>query len=112
MRRIMAPPARLSLFSPGRRARIAIILLAPAREGLGRGGEAMPQGQSPVGVLFVHGIGTQRKGETLASFGGALYRWLELAKFRGGDDRVGRVRLEDARLVVPEDPGAPAHARL
>ena len=72
----------------------------------------MPQGQSPVGVLFIHGIGTQRKGETLASFGGALYRWLELAKFRGGDDHVGHVRLEDARLVVPEDPSAPAHARL
>ena len=72
----------------------------------------MPQGQSPVGVLFIHGIGTQRKGETLASFGGALYRWLELAKFRGGDDRVGHVQLEDARLVVPEDPSAPAHARL
>jgi hypothetical protein len=62
--------------------------------------------------LFVHGIGTQRKGETLASFGGALYRWLELAKFRGDGDRIGHVELEDARLVCPEDPGAPAQARL
>src|SRR5580765_7358126 len=72
----------------------------------------MPQGQSPVGVLFIHGIGTQRNGETLASFGGALYRWLELAKFRGGDGRVGHVQVADARLVVTEDPSPPAPARV
>lgn len=30
-----------------------------------------------LGVLFVHGIGAQRRGETLAQFGAPLYRWLE-----------------------------------
>jgi hypothetical protein len=72
----------------------------------------MPVGQSSLGILFVHGIGAQRKGETLANSGGALYRWLDLARHRGGAGHVGRVTLDDARLVVPEDPSAPAHARL
>jgi hypothetical protein len=31
-----------------------------------------------LGVLFVHGIGTQPRGHTLASFGGAFYRWLKI----------------------------------
>ena len=30
-----------------------------------------------LGVLFVHGIGSQMRGETLASFGGPLCKWLE-----------------------------------
>lgn len=71
----------------------------------------MPEAKAPLGILFVHGIGAQRKGETLASFGGALYRWLDLAKDRAGDG-AATVRLADARLVVPEDPAAPAHARM
>jgi hypothetical protein len=35
--------------------------------------------KAALGVLFVHGIGAQRRGETLATFGGALYQWLERA---------------------------------
>jgi double zinc ribbon protein len=31
-----------------------------------------------LGVLFVHGIGTQPRGDTLASFGGAFYDWLQI----------------------------------
>jgi len=30
-----------------------------------------------IGVLFVHGIGAQRRGETLASFARPIYRWLD-----------------------------------
>ena len=30
----------------------------------------MSQDRFSVGILFVHGIGTQRKGETLTNFGG------------------------------------------
>jgi hypothetical protein len=30
-----------------------------------------------LGILFVHGIGTQARGQTLTSFGGAFYKWLE-----------------------------------
>jgi hypothetical protein len=30
-----------------------------------------------LGILFIHGIGTQKRGETLAAFGGPFFRWLE-----------------------------------
>ncbi len=72
----------------------------------------MSQDHFAVGILFVHGIGTQRKGETLSQFGGGLYRWLDSAKDRGERRLCERVTLDDARLVAPEDPGAPAHAHL
>jgi hypothetical protein len=31
----------------------------------------------PLGVLFVHGIGSQKRGQTLRAFGGPLHAWLE-----------------------------------
>ena len=36
-------------------------------------------GEKPfaLGILFVHGIGTQSRGQTLTAFGGSLYRWLQ-----------------------------------
>lgn len=72
----------------------------------------MSQDRFSLGILFVHGIGTQRKGETLTNFGGGLYKWLDSAKDRGECRQFERVTLNDARLVAPEDPGAPAHANL
>ena len=38
----------------------------------------LPRRQSDydLGVLFVHGIGQQRAGRTVVSFGTALYQWL------------------------------------
>ena len=72
----------------------------------------MSQDHFSLGILFVHGIGTQRKGETLTNFGGGLYKWLDSAKDRGEWSQFERVTLSDARLVAPEDPGAPAHANL
>jgi hypothetical protein len=72
----------------------------------------MSQDNFSLGILFVHGIGTQRKGETLTNFGGGLYQWLVSAKDRGERRHFTDVTLGDARLVAPEDPGAPAHASL
>lgn len=39
-----------------------------------------------VGILFIHGIGAQRRGQTLAEFGGPIYLWL-VDRFRGLDRR-------------------------
>jgi hypothetical protein len=72
----------------------------------------MSQDRFSLGILFVHGIGTQRKGETLTNFGGGLYKWIDSATDRGEWRPCERVTLDDARLVAPEDPPAPAHASL
>ena len=37
-----------------------------------------------LGVLFIHGIGAQKRGQTLAEFGGPLYLWL-VDRFHGLD---------------------------
>ena len=40
--------------------------------------ENLPQiPECEVGVLFIHGIGAQRRGQTLAEFGAPIYRWIE-----------------------------------
>ncbi|HEX9824359.1 MAG TPA: hypothetical protein VGB51_08210 [Actinomycetota bacterium] len=62
-----------------------------------------------LGVLFVHGIGSQKAGQTLLQFGEPLFRWL----FRwlgdgtdpGGDDSNRSVRLTGTEL---EPGGGPA----
>ena len=73
--------------------------------------EDRPEGNGPdgntglhdLGVLFVHGIGTQRRGETLSRCTGALYRWLE-KWFSGSATAWLQPRLSDAWLVA-EDAG-------
>src|SRR5262245_4350075 len=40
-------------------------------------GECRTNQPIALGVLFVHGIGAQRRGETLAQFGEPLFRWLD-----------------------------------
>lgn len=51
-----------------------------------------------LGILFVHGIGQQRRGDTLTSFGDALIRWL--------DEVLPGTRITRASLAVEgaEDP--------
>ena len=69
----------------------------------------LPRGTHTLGVLLVHGIGSQRRGDTLAEWGGAIYRWLQAAAERGprkkGDVAVelGATSLaaSDAELGVP-----------
>jgi hypothetical protein len=66
----------------------------------------------PLGVLFVHGIGDQPRGETLTAFGDALYRWYRRWFGHERDGDAG-VELMGTRLEPdPEDPVAPAHCWL
>src|SRR5262245_38689966 len=59
-----------------------------------------------LGVLLVHGIGRQRRGETLLQAGGALHRWLRC--WRKED-----VELVDTDITSAElDPPTPAHSSL
>jgi hypothetical protein len=67
--------------------------------------------QPTLGVLFVHGIGWQRRGETLAAVGDALFEWLSEA-LGGSGMEPPRIELTDARSTTPGDPAAPAVARL
>jgi hypothetical protein len=56
-----------------------------------------------VGVLFIHGIGAQRRGHTLAEFGGHLYHWLT-DRYRGLDQRW--------REAIDADSGDPEAAKM
>ena len=63
-----------------------------------------------LGILFVHGIGQQRRGETLVNCGESLQEWLRrwLTEDKGEDTIVA---WQDARLrPSAEDPAAPPHA--
>ena len=48
-----------------------------------------------LGVLFVHGIGTQARGQTLAEWGGALFGWLE--------QRCAALERRSREWAKPED---------
>jgi hypothetical protein len=52
-------------------------------DGTGRSSQATP---FHLGVLFIHGIGAQKRGQTLAEFGEPVYRWLD-DRLRGLDRR-------------------------
>ena len=71
-----------------------------------------------LGVLLVHGIGEQRRGETLTRWGDALVLWLT-----GSDDvfgsyrrdyrvRVSSVTASDAEVAPDVDSDRPAHVEL
>lgn len=71
-----------------------------------------PLPESPLcklGVLCVHGIGSQKQGETLDSWGGGIVKWLQdwLAA-RGGEVAIQRAALRENQL----HDGTPAHTRL
>ncbi len=58
------------------------------------------------GVLFIHGIGQQKRGDTLLSFGGPLLRFLKKARL---------VSHETGKTIIkpdPNDPEAPAHTEI
>ena len=68
-----------------------------------------PEARKPFGILFVHGIGEQKRGETLQNAADPLIEWLG----RCLDSRGGAVDAPAAWLATPSsDPHAPAHARL
>jgi hypothetical protein len=71
-----------------------------------------PQDKADLGILFVHGIGQQRQGETLVKFADPLSRWLARWLTGGlqteaavGERDGAPVRLSDAALAGSE----PAH---
>jgi hypothetical protein len=68
--------------------------------------------RSDVGFLFVHGIGLQKRGETLTEFGDGLIKWLQ--RWREGigpsQDFIKPVSATSDGLTV--DPTTPAHAKF
>jgi hypothetical protein len=76
-------------------------------------GTAQISGMAPtVGVLFVHGIGEQKQGETLLRFGEPLFKWLrewieQASTVPNGDF----VEIGEVSPVQPQD-ATPAHVEL
>ncbi len=62
-----------------------------------------------VGVLFVHGIGTQPRGSTLADWGGALSSWIDRWTAPPGSGARPAITVSDAVLTA-DSPAEPAHA--
>ena len=75
--------------------------------GDGPGTTATRSGRYALGVLFVHGIGDQQRGETLGTWSIALTRWLR--GWLGGDGRNGprvdlrRVPVDRVRMTSADD---------
>jgi hypothetical protein len=68
-----------------------------------------------LGVLFVHGIGEQRQGQTLVRFADPISRWLARWLSRGGHTEAGVGTLDETRIAVGETVlggEEPAHAYL
>lgn len=68
-----------------------------------------------LGVLFVHGIGEQPKGDTLSRFGEPIVRWLKRWLHPPDDARIGRRRAGHVRIVstvtaTPEEDYEPVHS--
>ena len=53
---------------------------------MGEQAEQRAEQKFPLGILFVHGIGTQSQGETLSAFGTPLVQWIA-DRFRGMEGR-------------------------
>lgn len=72
-----------------------------------------PASRADLGVLFVHGIGEQARGETLVQFGEPVLDWVrDWVRVRGEPDRYIAAPLS-ARIREPlTDHGAPAHAEV
>jgi hypothetical protein len=64
--------------------------------------------EAELGILLIHGIGQQKRGETLLAFGEPLCRWLDGAIRGAGRGR----RLEIQRTVLGPGSEGPAHAQL
>jgi hypothetical protein len=68
-----------------------------------------------LGVLFVHGIGQQARGQTLTAWADPVIRWLQLwlRPEPGAEPEPDPVEVGPAELgPVPEDPAAPAQVEL
>jgi hypothetical protein len=70
-----------------------------------------------LGVLFVHGVGQQARGQTLTAWADPVIRWLQMWLRRepapGAEPELDPVEVGPAELgPVPEDPAAPAQVEL
>ena len=72
--------------------------------------EARDDSATSVGLLFVHGIGEQKKGDTLVSFAEPLYEWLSRWS-AGKSNDLWSVSTADAKITQTDD-GAPSHVRV
>jgi hypothetical protein len=77
--------------------------------------QASPPAKADIGVVFVHGIGSQEQGQTLLQFGEPLFRWLFRWLGDGedphGDDANRAVRM--TKLVLhPDSSDEPARCRI
>jgi hypothetical protein len=69
--------------------------------------------RSEFGVLFVAGFAEQRPGAAIASFAGAVYRWLFRWNARPHPSSASRPSLSHTVLAgAPDADGGPAHVRL
>ncbi len=57
-----------------------------------------PAPSARLGVLFVHGIGDHKEGETLSSFGEPLVDWMGEWLFGKGHEVRGKLRWTEARV--------------
>jgi len=68
--------------------------------------------RADLGVLFVHGIGEQRRGETLTQFGEPLLAWIDTWLRRERDAQHVVARPVAARLQPPLLDGTPPAHRM
>lgn len=85
--------------------------------------ELDPPRPRKIGVLLVHGIGLQGRGDTLTHWGDAIYAWVgqwvqgwnNRQSVPSGERQAPRATVRFARTVLrapDESPGMPAHASL
>ena len=60
-----------------------------------------------LGILFIHGIGSQRRGETLVSWGDSLVTWIKEWTAHDQHSEDSEVQLCDTTLASEEDRSAP-----
>jgi hypothetical protein len=61
--------------------------------------------EAGLGILLIHGIGQQKRGETLLEFGEPICRWLDAVS-------AGGVKIGETFIAADlNDPSAPAHSR-
>lgn len=79
-----------------------------------RGGDATTSKDPSLGILFVHGLGDNKRGDSLLQAGEPLFRWLHSWMNSDQRDACERVHLDNTRLstTIPGEVNAPAYSEL
>lgn len=76
----------------------------------------METARAALGILLVHGIGSQRRGDTLVHCGGAIHHWLHEWLTKGPFDKLRgadwAIEVSDTALSGGDPAKGPAHSRL